>query len=124
MRSLAPEHVHWQEAGLESAGLLFEAHRVFTLADRDRNNTLDMHELSMIRNVLMGLNPDLFPAPLTPQFAESVMGSVIDTDRSGDIDRVEWIAFVTKHAKLNGERSMLRMMRMIATQLEKGWMPH
>ena len=53
------------DAGLNSTGLVYEAHQVFTFADRDRNGTIDRAELDLVRRILANLDPDLIPAPLT-----------------------------------------------------------
>ena len=53
------------DAGLNSTGLVYEAHQVFTSADRDRNGSIDRGELDLVRRILASLDPDLIPAPLT-----------------------------------------------------------
>ena len=55
------------DAGLNSTGLVFEAHQVFTFADRDRNGTMDRGELDLVRRILASMDPDLIPAPLTKE---------------------------------------------------------
>ena len=55
------------DAGLNSTGLVYEAHQVFTFADRDRNGTIDRGELDLVRRILANLDPDLIPAPLTKE---------------------------------------------------------
>ena len=109
-------------AGLNSTGLIFEAHRVYTLADRDRNGSLDMKEVEMMRRCLQRVHPESFPHPLTPAFAEQLCAS-IDTDGSGDVDRVEWINFITQQARRHGERPMLKLMQVLGKQLDKLWTP-
>ena len=109
-------------AGLRSTGLIFEAHRVYTLADRDRNGTLDMEEIEMMRKCMQRMHPDLYPHPLTPAFAQQICSN-IDTDGSGDVDRVEWINFITQQARQHGERPMLKLMQVLGKQLDKLWVP-
>lgn len=109
-------------AGLRSTGLIFEAHRVYTLADRDRNGTLDMEEIELMRKCLQRVHPELWPHPLTPAFAEGICGG-IDTDNSGDVDRGEWVTFITEQARAYGERPMLKLMQVLGKQLDKLWTP-
>ena len=99
-----------------------QAHNVYTLADRDRNGTLDNDELQQMQRAVKGIHPELLPSPLTPAFAEQIALG-IDTDGSGDVDRVEWITFVTQQAKQHGERPMLKLMQVLGKQLADCWQP-
>ena len=67
--------------------------------------------------------PDLYPYPLTPAIAEKVVGSVLDTDGDGVVDRGEWIDFITKHAGEVGERPMLKLMQVLSKRLAMKWTP-
>lgn len=71
---------------------------------------------------LQRVHPESFPHPLTPAFAEQLCAS-IDTDGSGDVDRVEWINFITQQARRHGERPMLKLMQVLGKQLDKLWTP-
>ena len=120
-RKLDASHLTGQQAGLNSTGLIYEAHRVFTLSDSDRNGTLDVQEMQRMQRMLTQIDPDLYPAPLTPAFANKVISAAIDTDGDGVVDRGEWIAFVTQQAKASGERPMLKLMQLLGKQLDKCW---
>ena len=120
-RKLEASHLTGDQAGLKSTGLIFEAHRVFTLSDSDRNGTLDVQEMQRMQRMLTQIDPDLYPAPLTPAFANKVISAAIDTDGDGVVDRGEWIAFVTQQAKASGERPMLKLMQLLGKQLDKCW---
>ena len=111
------------DAGLLSSGLLFEANRVYTCADRDRSGTLSFKELEMMRKLITRMDPKLIPAPLTPRIADDFMASRIDTDGSNDIDRREWVVFVAEQAKRHGERPMLKLMQTLGLELDKLWTP-
>lgn len=76
-----------------------------------------------MRQLVQRVHPDLYPAPLTPAFAAKFTGSCIDTDGSGDVDRGEWLDFVLKAARENGERPMLKLMQLIGKQLADQWTP-
>ena len=66
-----------------SEELKAEAERVFRVADRDGSNTIDLSELSSLRN--------------SPEMAGKMMQAV-DTSKSGSVDLTEWLAFITKEA--------------------------
>ena len=59
--------------------------------------------------------------PCTPALAKKITGAALDTDGDGVIDRGEWIAFVTEQAHTHGERPVLKLMQMLAKQLETMW---
>ena len=120
-RALKDKHLSSSGAGLVSSGIIPEAHNLFTLADRDRNGTLDFQEVEAIRQLLLVIAPEDYPNPIDPSFADKVMGSAIDEDGSGDIDRVEWINFVTRQANVHGERPMLRLLQLLKKELNKQW---
>jgi len=112
------------DAGLNSTGLVFEAHQVFTFADRDRNGSIDRGELDFVRRILDSIPDDLIPAPLTKQLADRAMTwEKIDTDGNGTIDRNEWVAYVIREARVHGERPMLRLMQVLAKNVNDMWIP-
>jgi len=112
------------DAGLNSTGLVFEAHQVFTFADRDRNGTMDRGELDLVRRILASMDPDLIPAPLTKERADRAMTwEKIDTDGNGTIDRAEWIDYVTREAREHGERPMLKLMKLLGKRVNDMWVP-
>ena len=45
----------------------------------------------------------------------------IDTDGNGQIDRAEWIDYVTREARAHGERPMLKLMKVLTKQLACMW---
>ena len=92
-------------------------------ADRDTNGTLDMDELKLLQQCMRELHPDLYPHPLTPAIAEKVVGSILDTDGDGVVDRGEWVDFITKQAAQNGERPMLKLMQTLGKRLATKWAP-
>ena len=81
-----------------------------------------MYQLKLLQQCMRELRPELYPHPLTPAFAEKVVGSVIDTDGDGVVDRREWVDFITRQAAKNGgERPMLKLMQMLGKRLDAVW---
>jgi len=112
------------DAGLNSSGLVFEAHQVFTFADRDRSGTMERNELDFVKNIVASLPDDLIPHPLTKELAESSMTwEAIDSDGNGSIDRAEWIEYVTSQAHRHGERPMLKLMQLLGKRINDMWLP-
>ena len=72
---------------------------------------------------MRSIHPDHFHAPLTPAFAEKIIGTELDKNGDGIIDRAEWIAFITQTARVSGERPMLQLMKILGKKLEDCWMP-
>lgn len=54
-------------------------------------------------------------------FADQVLFDEIDTDGSGDIDRVEWVTFVAKQARAYGERPMFKLMQTLRKEMDEKW---
>ena len=65
------------------------------------------------------------PADLTVTIKAYIASlySQLDTDNSGDVDRVEWITFITQQARIHGERPMLKLMQVLGKQLDQLWTP-
>mmetsp|Transcript_82810 Transcript_82810/g.234901 ORF Transcript_82810/g.234901 Transcript_82810/m.234901 type:complete len:138 (-) Transcript_82810:102-515(-) len=61
--------------------VLADIDRVFELADKDKNGTLDMEEISTLRK--------------SPEMAKAMMRKV-DTDLSGTVSKAEWQAYFQK----------------------------
>ena len=56
-----------------------------------------------------------------PGFADQVLFESIDTDGSGDIDRVEWVTFIAKQARTYGERPMFNLMQTLRKEMDEKW---
>ena len=80
-----------------------------------------MNELKLLQQCMRELRPELYPHPLTPAIAKKVVGSVIDTNGDGVVDRGEWVDFITKQAAENGERPMLKLMQILGKRLDAVW---
>ena len=47
----------------------------------------------------------------------------IDTEGNGQIDRAEWIDYVTREARAHGERPMLKLMQLLGKRVNDMWVP-
>ena len=56
-----------------------------------------------------------------PKFANEVLFEQIDTDGSGDIDRVEWVTFIAKQARAHGERPMFKLLQTLRKEMDEKW---
>ena len=85
-----------------------------------------MDELEKVRNLLKRYDERQqeggysgHKAP--PAFADKVLFDEIDTDGSGDIDRVEWVTFVAKQARAFGERPMFKLLQTLRREMDEKW---
>ena len=80
-----------------------------------------MGELDRVRELLVRLDQrgHSFKAPAG--FADQVLFDEIDTDGSGDIDRKEWITFISKQARAIGERPIFQLMKTLRVEMDQNW---
>ena len=78
-----------------------EAERIFKLADKDSSGTIDMAELTNLRNV--------------PEFAEQMMMS-LDLDKSGALDLPEWLTYIEAQVA-KSERATMKLLELFEKQI-------
>lgn len=116
-------HLDASLSGMHSGSILTEAHAVFTLLDRDTTGTLDMAELVDLRRRLKKIHPDRYPDPLTPAFADRIVGRAVESGGKGMVSRPDWIDFVIAQSKETGERPMKKLMNVLAREMARRWRP-
>jgi adenylate kinase len=86
------------------ADLKAEAEKVFGMADSDGDGKIDLAELANLRNS-------------SPELTGKMMAS-LDTDKSGEVDLAEWLAYITEQASkgATGPKVVKKMLSVYAKQ--------
>jgi hypothetical protein len=56
-----------------------------------------------------------------PDFADKLLFDEIDADGNGQVDRIEWVNFVTRQSQVYGERAMFKLLQTIRKEMDQSW---